>query len=180
MSDLKNTRIVFLVSIVLIGALSRLIPHPFNFTGIAAIALFSGAKLKNRFLAVSIPLLAMLITDSIIGFHAPMDMLAVYGCFLLTVVFGMALSHNPKAGFVAVSSLASSVLFYLVTNFSVWPGNALYSQDLSGLISSYIAGIPFFRNQVLGDLFYSAVFFSAAYFAEKKYATDLATVKARK
>ena len=98
----------------------------------------------------------------------------------MTVVFGMALSHNPKAGFVALSSLASSVLFYLVTNFSVWPGNALYSQDLSGLISSYIAGIPFFRNQVLGDLFYSAVFFSAAYFAEKKYATDLTTVKARK
>ncbi len=176
MNDAKNTRLVFIFSIVLIGALSRLVPHPFNFTGIAAIALFSGAKLKNRWLAVSVPVLAMLVTDSVIGFHDPKDMLAVYGCFLMTVVFGMFLGNQPKAGMVAISSLASSILFYLVTNFSVWPGNALYSQDLSGLVSSYIAGIPFFRNQILGDLFYNAIFFSAAFYAERKFPAFFAEV----
>ena len=56
-------------------------------------------------------------------------------------------------------SLAGSVLFFLVTNFSAWIGSTMYPQNAAGLMAAYIAGIPFFQGTLLGTLFYSALLF---------------------
>ncbi len=166
MAAIFNTRNLIILLLVICGACTRLIPHPFNFTAIGAIALFAGARLDNKYLAFLVPILAMVSTDLLLGFGG-IDMVSVYFSLLLIVALGLLIKKKISFLSVGVGSIASSMLFYLITNFAVWPGNALYAQDLSGLLNSYIAGIPFFRNQVLGDLFYNALLFGSFYFAER-------------
>lgn len=180
MKDLFSPRNIFLILIVFAGTSTRLLPHPYNFTAISAIALLSGARFNNKLLAFLVPLSAMLLTDVIIGFHAFWDMVAVYGCIIFTGILGMQIKNKHTIFPIAASSLLASTVFYLVTNFSVWPGNALYSQDLTGLLNSYFAGIPFFKNEISGGLFYSTVIFGGFLMAEKLFPAQLSLNKIAK
>jgi hypothetical protein len=152
-----NNRILFIAVSIFVIAFARILPHPFNVTPIAAIALFGGAMFSKRWMAFLIPMAAMLVSDIFIGFHN--TMWAVYLSFGLTVLLGMNLSNDRSPIKIGVSSLAGSVLFFLITNFAVWYGDTFYTQDLAGLMTSYAAGVPFFRNGILGDLFFNLVLF---------------------
>lgn len=173
----KNTftpRLVCTISIIIIAAAMRLIPHWPNFTPIAAIALFGGTKLNKKWLAFLIPITAMLLSDLIIGFHN--YIIPVYISFAITVVLGIYISKNAKTHKIIFASLLSSALFFLITNFAVWMGSPFYSQNFSGLITCYAAGLPFmnngisfFLNELLGDLFYNTIFFCAFYLATLKF-----------
>jgi hypothetical protein len=147
----------FLLAIVLIGfaALSRFIPHPPNFAPIAAMALFGGVYLDKRY-RLLIPFCAMLISDYFIGFHNTMPF--VYGSFVLAALLGVWLRNHKTVGWIVGASIASSILFFVVTNFGVWV-MGMYPQNLAGLVECYVAAIPFFRNTLLGDLLYVAVLF---------------------
>ena len=65
-----------------------------------------------------------------------------------------------------VGTLSGSVLFYLITNYAVWQFTPMYTKTFAGLIQSYIMALPFFRNSLVGNLFYTAVFFSIYYVLE--------------
>lgn len=142
--------------IICIAVALRLLPHPANFAPIAALALFGGVYLNKKY-ALVIPLIAMLFSDMILGFHA--SMLAVYACFFVTGIIGLWLRNHKNVFTVIGASLVSSILFYVVTNFNFWYVDALYPKTLEGLLSSYINALPFFRNTIVGDLFYTGVFF---------------------
>lgn len=133
----------------------RLLPHLPNFTPIAATALFGGTYLNKKY-AFIVPLLAMFISDIFLGFHATMPY--VYGSFILTGAIGVWLKNHKNAKNVFGAAMLSSVLFFLITNFGVWVQGA-YPRDISGLLQSYVMGIPFFRNTILGDLSYTGIFF---------------------
>lgn len=158
-------QLFFLTSIILLGIFSRLLPHPANFTPIGAIALFSGFYFKNKNYAL-LPFITMAVSDLLIsGYYGPV-MFYVYGSFLLTFFIGRFflrsnLSHNR----LLAGSLSGSALFFIITNFAVWFHGTMYSKDLTGLITCYFAAIPFFRNTLLGDLFYNFTFFAALKFA---------------
>ena len=164
---IENIRVATLAAIILIAALSRLLPHPFNFTPIGAIALFGGAQFSRKYLAFLVPLAAMLVSDLLIGFHG--TMWAVYLAFILTVAIGMGFLRKITAGRVFGSALVSSVLFFLITNFAVWYGSSgFYPQTLAGLGACYAAGLQFYQqtffgnlflNTVMGDLFFSGLLF---------------------
>jgi hypothetical protein len=143
------------VLIILIAASMRLLPHLPNFTPIAAMALFGGVYLNKKY-SIIIPLSAMFASDIFLGFHSTMPY--VYGSFVLTGIIGMWLRSHKTTKNVICSSLVSSILFFVITNFGVW-ANGWYSRTLSGLLQSYIMGIPFFKNTVFGDLVYTGVFF---------------------
>lgn len=144
---------------ILSGVILRLIPHPANFAPIAALALFGGVYLNKKY-ALGIPILAMLISDFIIGFYSPWVMFSVYGCFFVMGLLGLWLRNHKKVVFIFGASLAGSVLFFLVTNFAVWAiPHSLYPHTLQGLFYSYIMGLPFFKNTLLGDLFYVGAMF---------------------
>ncbi|HOI88809.1 MAG TPA: hypothetical protein PLV51_13205 [Lentimicrobium sp.] len=163
-----STRFMIVVIAISLAVLMRLVPHWPNFTPVAAIALFSGATIHRKSLAFLIPVFAMLLSDIVLGFHA--TMLAVYAGFLITVLIGFRLRNRVKAGNVVLASLSSSVIFFLITNFGAWiSGMMPYSKDFSGLMQAYIAGIPFFNNGLLGDLFYSTVLFGAFYLVTRRY-----------
>ncbi len=168
MKKIENLRFVTLVSIVLAAALTRLLPHPFNFTPIGAMALFGGAYFSRKILAFAVPLAAMLLSDLVIGFHG--SMVAVYGSFILIVAIGMGLLQKITPLRVMGGAVLSSVLFFLITNFAVWYGASFYPQNLAGLGACYLAGLQFYQqdffgnlflNTVMGDLFFSGLLFGA-------------------
>lgn len=144
------------ITIILAAAVSRLLPHPANFAPIAGMALFGGAYLPKKF-AFLLPLAAMFISDIFLGFHSAMPW--VYASFILTALIGIFLKNHKSYLNVFISSLSSSLLFYFLTNFGVWASGAMYPHTFSGLLNCYYMAIPFFRNTLLGDLFYSGIFF---------------------
>jgi hypothetical protein len=154
------------------AALARLLPHPPNVTPIAAMALFGGAYLANRKLAFALPLLAMLLSDLILGVAIYGKVLlvsqpVVYLCLLGIVAIGGLIRSRKSWWSVAVASLVSSVMFFFVTNFGVWAFESLYPKNWSGLITCYMAAIPFFRNSIAGDLCFTVILFGGFALLEK-------------
>jgi hypothetical protein len=171
------------LSLVAVAALARLIPHPANATPVVAMALFSGAVFTRRAWSIVIPLAAMVISDLALGFHN--QIFSVYGSLVLISLIGFALSADwkpgqnagPNAGQsdgqsagqnskrralrAAGASLMASFVFFIVTNLTVWQSGDLYPHTFSGLLDCYVLALPFFRNGLLGDLFFSSVLFGA-------------------
>lgn len=157
-----------LSALIVVAALSRLLPHPPNFSPVEAIALFGGAYFASRRWALIVPLLAMLVSDvalaallgdSYASYLGGRSFWLVYACIALSAVLGFGLRGRVSGGRVLAYSLAGSVLFFVVTNFGTWLGSSMYPQTAAGLVAAYVAGVPFFQWTVLGTLFYAALLF---------------------
>lgn len=164
------------ITFMLIGIVARLLPHPANVAPIAAMALFGGVYLDKR-LALVLPFLAMVVSDFFLGFHATMPY--VYASFAMTSLLGLWLKNHKSPMTILGTTLAGSVLFYLVTNFGVWQMTSLYPKTFFGLWQCFIMALPFFRNTVLGDLFYTAVFFASYEFLAGFSSQKLARIYAK-
>ncbi len=151
---------IIILFFIAIGAGLRLLPHPPNFAPIAAIALFGGVYLSKK-KALFLPVLAMMISDVFIGSYNTFLMFAVYGSFLLMVLLGFWLKKHKKWYTIGGTAILSAVLFFLVTNFAVWVFTPWYPKTFTGLIQCYIMAVPFFKNTLLGNLFYVPLFFGA-------------------
>jgi hypothetical protein len=147
---------IFPILIVLIAVVLRFLPHPANIAPIAAMALFGGAYLNKKY-AIILPLVVMLISDYFLGFHKVMPF--VYGSFLIASLIGMKLRGKVKSKRVLGGVLLSSIIFYVVTNFGVWLTSGMYEMNFLGLVRCYVLAIPFFRNTLVGDLFYTVMMF---------------------
>lgn len=150
-------RITTLIAMIAFAAMTRLLPHPPNFTAVSALALFAGAQIADRRLALFVPLAAVFATDLVLGLHN--GMILVYACVAAMTLLGGALGSRPAPSRLAAASLAGSVLFFVVTNFGVWALGGTYEHSFAGLAACYIAAIPFFQNAVAGDLFFAAALF---------------------
>jgi hypothetical protein len=162
---MSRERFLLVVGMIFVAAMLRVLPHPPNFTPIAAIALFGGAVLSDKRWAVGVPLLIMFLSDWVIGFHrlAPL----IYLSFVVMVFMGTFLGERKRilpVGFVAVGA---SIFFFVVSNFGVWAFGGLYPHTLDGLVACYVAALPFFQNTVLGTLFYSVLLFGGLRLLEK-------------
>lgn len=156
----QNTiQLLALVFMVLVAAFSRLIPHPWNFTAIGAMALFGGAYFPSKKQSLLIPIAALILSDLVLGFHS--TMLFVYGAFLAVVVLGWTLREERTAVKIGTMALLTSSVFFLVSNFGVWLVQDMYPKNAAGLVACFVAAVPFFDNQIMGDLFFSAVLFGA-------------------
>ncbi len=156
------------ILLVFLGALSRLVPHLPNFTAVSAVALYGATKLDDRKRAMWIPVLAMLVSDSVMevmyraglspiqGFHGGMGY--VYAAFIVVSCIGMWIRSAFSYGRLALGTLSASLSFFVITNFGVWLGG-WYGYTVEGLTACYIAAIPFFRNQLAGDIFFVALLF---------------------
>lgn len=156
----------FYFTLILLAVLSRLVPHPANVAPIAALALFVGAKGStlsnhNRWLVYGTPFLALLISDTVIGFYTWQVMVAVYGGFTVTLGLGLWVRNRYHSSTIFLASLVGSIVFFLLTNAAVWAFTPMYAKTFAGLAESYAMALPFFRNSLLGDLAYSGVIFGA-------------------
>lgn len=163
-----NARNIFILLIIGIAAIIRLADIlPYNFTPIAAIALFGGAMFSSRSLAFVIPLAIMFISDLFIGFHDLMW--AVYAGFLAIVLIGQVVRKRPNILTGLAGALVGSVLFFLITNAAVWYGSPHYAQTFGGLLNSYALGLPFFRGTLMGDLLFTGAFFGIYELAKLRF-----------
>lgn len=153
----NHARLFALLSAIAGAAALRLVPHPPNFSPIDAMALFSGAYLGRRLLAFVAPLAALLLSDLVLGFYA--GMWVQYFTVALVVLIGWGVLDRISLVRVAGAAVASSALFFLVTNFGTWALSGMYPLTVSGLAACYFAAIPFFQNTVAGDLFFSGLLF---------------------
>ncbi len=160
-----STKTKFVLAVIGLVALTRLLPHPFNFTPIGAIALFAGTYITNKKHAFLFPVITLLISDILLeiftgaGFYR--DMIFVYGSFALITAIGFILRGHEQRQTIMVASLLSSILFFFLTNFGSWLMYDMYPKTAGGLLTCYIAGIPFFKGTVMGDLFYNVVLFGS-------------------
>lgn len=164
--DKITPRFWFLTFLVFVAAVVRLIPHPPNFTPIAAMALFGGAYFNKKSFAFAVPLAAMFLTDAIIGFHS--SMWIVYVSFTVIVLIGMVLLKKVSVKNVIAASVTASLSFFIITNFGVWAFGTMYPKNIAGLIECYVAAIPFIQNTLIGDLFYTGIIFGIYEFAKSK------------
>lgn len=159
------TRTVLTFGLILVAALSRLLPHPMNFTPMAAIALFGGVYLDKKHTFI-VPLVAMLASDYVIGFYQGMEW--TYASFLAIGFLGLWLRRHRTLLATAGTTLSGSVLFFVVTNFGVWvSAQVSYPPTLAGLMQCYVAAIPFFRNTLAGDMLYVTALFGLYELARK-------------
>lgn len=143
-----------ILGLIGVGLLGRLAPHPPNTTPVTAIA-FAAGKYVGPLWAIAIPLTVMVAADLVIGFYDWKVLVSVYGS--IAVIGGVGiLARGTRPATVMLLVMASSILFFLVTNFAVWAASSWYPPTLEGLIASYVAGLPFLRNMFIGDLFYAA------------------------
>lgn len=162
-----DIRFLVLTALVLITALTRFLPHAPNFTPLMSIALFAGALFNNKKLAYLIPFAAMFISDVFLGFHSMMP--AVYVSFALMVFMGMKIKNNKSFLNITVSSLSGAVIFFVLTNFAAWLSYDMYAKDFSGLLLSYEAALPFFRNTLISSVLFSYLLFGSYALAQKRF-----------
>lgn len=170
MKNKIHIRYSVIIFIILIAAFSRLLPHPSNFAPLGAMALFGSVHFSKRLVSVLIPVISMWISDLLInnwiygeyfdhfiwfypGFYW------TYGSFALIALFGSTIIKEVNTKRVILGSISASLAFYLFSNFGVWISTGMYAQTLNGLATCYIAGLPFFKNTLAGDLVYSGLMF---------------------
>jgi hypothetical protein len=169
-----NKRSIVLMGIVLAAALARLVPHPPNFTPIAAMALFGGACFVNRRTAYLLPLAAMLLSDLVLGVtrYDLKRLLGiqpiVYACIWATTQLGQLIKDRRSLWQVGAATLAGSLLFFLVTNFAVWSTMHMYPLTGSGLMRCYVEALPFFRNTLAGDAVFATILFGGLALLENR------------
>jgi len=144
------------ITMVILGACARLLPHPWNFTPIIAIGLFSGYQARHAGAGILATLAALALSDAVLGFYS--GMWFVYAAALVAVLFGRV-ARSRGVGAIAAAALGSSLSFFLITNFMVWATGRLYPGTLAGLTACFAAAIPFYQNQAAGDAFYTVAIF---------------------
>jgi hypothetical protein len=160
-------RTMLIVGMILFAAIMRIVPHPWNLAPVGAMALFSGAVIRNRVVAFVFPLLAMLAGDWFVGFHILMPV--VYTSFVISTAIGFWLRERRSAARLGGAVLLGAIQFFLITNFGVWMFLNSYPKTLAGLITCYAAGVPFFWNTLAGDVCYSVLLFGGLFLAERVY-----------
>lgn len=158
MKEINNQEKLLAVFVILATFL-RLIPHPLNFTPITSLALFSGVMFNRKWLGLIIPLIAMFLSDIILGFS--MISFWVYASFGLITLFGWFIKKMNIH-----SILLSSIIFFIVSNFGVWVLG--YPHTIEGILLCYIMAIPFFGYSIIGDLFWGFVIKFSYKFVENK------------
>ena len=158
-------RALLALALIVLAAALRLAPHPWNFTPVGAMALFSGAVVRDRRLASIFPLVALFAGDVFIGFHKFIPI--VYASFLVNVAIGLWLRDRRSIARIGLATLFGAIQFFIVTNFAVWQFLGSYPRTAAGLVACYIAGLPFFGNTLAGDALYAALLFGSFALAER-------------
>jgi hypothetical protein len=160
-------RMVAVLSMIGIAAVLRIAPHPWNLTPVGAMALFSGALVRDRRLAFAFPMLALFAGDLFIGFNKLIPV--VYASFLVNVLIGRFLKDNRSVARIGGATFVAAFQFFVVTNLSVWAFLGSYPRTDAGLFACYANGLPLFWNSLAGDLLYATLLFGGFALAERTF-----------
>ena len=178
-SNKISLKTITLVGLIILAAFSRIIPHMPNFSPLGAIGVFGVAHFSKKWLGVLIPITATWLSDLFINnvIYAKYTTSFVwfydgfywqYGSYILIAIAAIFIVKKVNVQNVFTGALASSAIFFLISNFGVWISSTSYPHTFSGLMTCYAAGIPFIKGTILGDLFYAAILFGSYAFAQYK------------
>ncbi len=154
------------IALIGLGVAARIAPHPWNFTPLMAIALYAGFTSTRWRGAVLVTLLALLISDAVLGFYS--GMWVIYAASLIPVLLGRMIKNGGVPA-IAGAALVSSVSFFVITNAAVWAFGTMYPHNFAGLAASYTAAIPFYRNEIAGDAFFTLAIFGMDALLQRKF-----------
>ena len=159
---------IFPISLILILAFSRLIPHPPNFTPIIAVAIMSSYFFRNTLLSCTVIIISMLLADIFIGFYK--NIFFVYLSLLLISYIFSRINRKIRLKNLFIFGLLGSVIFFILLNFGVWILSGMYEKSLNGLINCYLLAVPFFVNTLLSTIIFSYTAFLTKCFYYKEFA----------
>jgi hypothetical protein len=145
--------------LILLGASTRLAPHPWNFTPIMAVGLYAGARSTRLLTAALITVAALLFSDSILGFYSGMTY--VYAASLVPVALGWWMRDRAGVGGIIAAATVGSLSFFFITNAAIWAKSSMYPHTWAGLGACFTAGLPFYRNEIAGDAVYACALFGS-------------------
>jgi len=148
--DMLNKNIIYFGLIMIVVSLLRFVPHPPNMTPVIAVSILAVTWFKRPVFQFGFPLLIMLLTDMVIGFHSLMPV--VYLAIMCAGLTGFILKKRSSFSTILGSGLVSSIIFFVMTNFGVWVLSSMYPKTVLGLMSCYVAAIPFFHNTVIATV----------------------------
>lgn len=170
MLNTKKGRFLLLTFLIILGVMSRFVPHYPNFTAVGAVALLSGKYFNRKVYSYAIPLITLWISDLILnhfiypeyssGWQSWIGDTWTYLGFGLTILIGSQFIRMVSTLNVMQSAIISSLVFFLISNFGVWTQGSLYPKNFSGLFAAYIAGIPYFWSSLLANVIFSLIFFN--------------------
>jgi Family of unknown function (DUF6580) len=185
-----NGRIIlFLLILVALATICKFFFGPTSWSGFSpliAIALFSGMIIKQKDFSFVLPLAAVFISDAIIQLLYEQGQFAYAGFYsgqwknylillLPATLLGWLIKGKNYKGLL-FNGIAAPTVFFLISNFNVWLGAQVsYTRDFNGLMNCYIAGLPFYRNALIGTLvFLPVILFLYNYLTRKKTALIVA------
>lgn len=180
MEKTKSIRLAVLLLLIVAAAFSRIIPHPFNFSPLGAIALFGAAHFSKKWLAFFVPLFATWLSDLVLNntvyadLHSGFQWISggfywMYGSYLLITLAGIFILKKRSPARIGLGALVSTGLFFLITNFGCWLGSKTFTQDFSGLLQCYAFALPFLKGTLAGDLLYVTILFGIFAVGEKRF-----------
>jgi hypothetical protein len=171
-------RWMVIATMIVLAAILRIVPHPWNLAPIGAIALFSGSMFRKTWIALAFPMAALLAGDAFIAFYKLM--IVVYASFAVSVAIGHRLGDNRTLTRIGGAIFLGALQFFFITNFAMWAVAGFYPKTSAGLAACFAAGLPFFWNTLAGDMLYSGVLFGGFALAERLWpalrSTDTVTV----
>ena len=169
--------------IILLAAFTRIMPHPPNFSPMAAIGLFGAAHFAKKWQAFFNPLIGIWISDLVINNYVYSSSSSnfvwfysgfywQYISYILIIfaglfIFNRGISQTKMFG----GMISSSGIFFLVSNFGVWAGGTMYPKNFGGLITCYAAGVPFIHNTIISDVLFTTVLFGTYYLLQVEYSS---------
>jgi hypothetical protein len=150
---------------------ARFLPLPFSFAPVTAALLYFGARRPRR--EMWIPVLALAATGVYLSlgvYHYPLsaDLIITWVWYAGMILLGGMLATKASVVRVGATALAGSVSFFVISNFAVWAAGTMYPRTLSGLATCYVAGLPFYRNAFVSDMFFTALFFGIGYLVSQR------------
>lgn len=173
--NLENKTFLITSVLILAAAATRLFPHAPNFSPVYAIALISGLFINDKRLAFAIPIATMLVSDLFLGFYP--SVMFVYFAMALATGLGMIAKSNRTLPLAAGYSIASGLLFFIITNFGVWAVDNWYPKTIAGLFNSYEQGLPFLKWTLASSLLYTVVLFKVIEFFKAKFENEVSLEK---
>lgn len=175
-----NFKFGIIVTLIIVSAILRILPHLPNVTPLAAMGVFGAAYLNNRWQAYLVPFLALFISDLYLnnvvyaGMYGTNDTVWItspwiYVAFGLLILASQTILKNIKTKNIVLASVTSSLIFFVVTNLATFFEGALYPKTAEGFVACFVAAIPFFGNTMMGDLFFCGVLFGVFEFAKMRF-----------
>jgi hypothetical protein len=144
------------LGLIVVGVLSRLIPHPPNVTAVVGVSLLAAYAIRNVWLAALVPVAIMAIADLVLGWHS--SALFTYAGMLAATLIGRGLLGRLSVIRLGGAAFLSSLAFFLASNFGTYL-EGWYGYGLDGLIACYVAAIPFWGLSLIGDAGSTAILF---------------------